>query len=279
MSFLERFKGKTSHISGHGSTTDPVEKQMFRVANPIEKSGWLDFLRNSRQQEIDLDLKTREEYIKNELSNLDDKQNAIQPKIRANKLLKTYPKRTKLQYRNQFESQNQLLCEQVIALAKENRLNKYLGGHPHPPHPNYIIPDAPSHLSKETPNKSHKSAPIIQKKYKYRLQPQENHYFTGNNSKIKGLYRCKVDRTLNYGKRAGLGMVCGSSTDLTIKTSSHWGSVGWDRGDRGVEQTNVGDLDRKGVGAYWGKAPGYRFQNNGRADGPWGNGRAIMPVY
>jgi hypothetical protein len=26
MSFLERFKGKTSHISGHGSTTDPVEK-------------------------------------------------------------------------------------------------------------------------------------------------------------------------------------------------------------------------------------------------------------
>jgi hypothetical protein len=50
---------------------------MFRVANPIEKSGWLDFLRNSRQQEIDLDLKTREEYIKNELSYLDDKQNAI----------------------------------------------------------------------------------------------------------------------------------------------------------------------------------------------------------
>jgi hypothetical protein len=26
MSFLEKFKGKTSHISGHGSTTDPVEK-------------------------------------------------------------------------------------------------------------------------------------------------------------------------------------------------------------------------------------------------------------
>lgn len=276
MSFLERFKGKTSHISGHGSTTDPVEKQMFRVANPIEKSGWLDFLRNSRQQEIDLDLKTREEYIKNELSNLDDKQNAIQPKIRANKLLKTYPKRTKLQYRNQFESQNQFLCEQVIALAKENRLNKYLGGHPRS---NYIIPEAHSPLTKETPNKSHKSAPIIQKKYKYRLQPQENHYFTGNNKMIKGLYRYKVDRTLNYGKRAVFGLVCGSSTDLTNKTSSHWGSVGWDGGDRGVVQGNVGDVGRKDVGAYWANAPGYRFRNNRRVDGPRGNGKAIMPVY
>lgn len=77
MNFLEKFKGKTSHISGHGSTSDPLEKLLFRVAKPIEKEGWLDFLRNSRQQEIDSDLKTREEYIKNEISNLDDKQNAI----------------------------------------------------------------------------------------------------------------------------------------------------------------------------------------------------------
>ena len=126
MSFLEKFQGRTALVNGHGQKSDPIERTIFSGGKPIEKEGWRDYLRSARQKEIDTEIRTRENLLKREISNLDIRQKAMLPKIRTNKLLKTYPKLTKLEYKGIFESRNEFLCQQVETLTLESRKEKYL---------------------------------------------------------------------------------------------------------------------------------------------------------
>ena len=75
MSFLEKFKGKITHVPLVGQNN-----VLHKPTQAIDKKGWINYL-NSLQGD---ELQQKEDRLKFELKQLDKKQQQILPKISKN---------------------------------------------------------------------------------------------------------------------------------------------------------------------------------------------------